>query len=368
MIVKIKGYNGLYRVVSIALDEVTKEDLEKDAIDFLHITDNSIILYPDNTILSENLNDIELLKKANNYDVYELYEDGRLVEYYDDSSIDNYFFVTAKCNSNCIMCPSPDIARKNGNNTAVDNLIELAKHIPTDTKHLTVTGGEPFLVGEDLFRFIDYLKNKFEETEFLFLTNGRVFAIDSYVQKLVEVIPNYSIVAIPIHGSTETIHDSISQAKNSFVQTKRGIRALLKNKIRVELRIVVSRLNVDDLDNIAKLITDEFPRIEYVSIMAMEMTGSARVNKDLVWIPYSRAGEGIENAVFTLLKSGIDVKLYNFPLCSVRKEFWPLCEKSISPDKVRYSDECDICKMRKSCGGIFAGTISIEKDELKAIV
>ena len=32
----------------------------------------------------------------------------------DDSSLDNYFFVTSKCNSNCVMCPSPDLFRKSG--------------------------------------------------------------------------------------------------------------------------------------------------------------------------------------------------------------------------------------------------------------
>ena len=67
-------------------------------------------------------------------------------------------------------------------------------------------------------------------------------------------------------------------------------------------------------------------------------------------------------------EKGTDVKLYNFPLCVVKKEFWTLCEKSISPDKVRFDETCENCKMRKACGGIFAGTISLEKGELRAIV
>ena len=50
------------------------------------------------------------------------------------------------------------------------------------------------------------------------------------------------------------------------------------------------------------------------------------------------------------------------------KEFWTLCKKSISPYKVRYSEVCDECEMKKSCGGVFAGTLSLEKGELKAIV
>ena len=368
MIMKINNYKGRYRVVSLAFDDTVKDDLKKDGLDFLYIGEKSVTLYPDNLIIIDNQEEIDCLKCAHNYDVYELYDDGRLVEYYDDTSLDNYFFVTAKCNSNCVMCPSPEAVRKSGLNSDVDNLIEIAKHIPIDTKHLTITGGEPFMVGEDIFRFFDFLKHKYEDTEFLFLTNGRVFAIESYVQRFIDTLPNYSIVAIPIHGSSEETHDAISQVKNSFNQTIRGIKTLLKNKIRVEVRIVVSKLNAEELTDIAKLITREIPKVEYVSIMAMEMTGSARINKDMVWIPYTDAGKYAGEAAYVLLKNGIDVKLYNFPLCSVKSELWPLCEKSISPEKVRYSEVCNLCRMREACGGVFAGTINMEKGELKAIL
>ena len=368
MIVRLDGYSGKYRVVSIALDESTRIDLLQEKLDFIYVTENAVYLYPDNIQLTRDRLIINGLRATHNYDVYELEENGRLSTYYDDTSVDNYFFVTGKCNSNCIMCPSPDISRKEAKGRQIDNLIEIAKHIPEDSVHLTVTGGEPFMFGAEIFKFVEFLKNKFLRTEFLFLTNGRIFAIDAYVQKFVEARPYNCIVAIPIHGSNATLHDSITQAKYSFEQTIRGVKALLKNNVRIELRIVVSKLNFADINNIASLIVREMPSVEYVSIMAMEMTGSARVNKEKVWIPYTQAATCIEKAIYTLIENSIDVKLYNFPLCTVRKEFWPLCEKSISPDKVRYAEDCNNCKMKDSCGGIFAGTVSMEKGELRAIV
>lgn len=368
MIVKLEKYNGKYRIVSLAFDQSSKDDLLKDGIDFIYVSDDSIRIYPENILVSEDKQIIAKLHNAHNYDVYELWENGKLSGYYDDSSADNYFFVTAKCNSNCMMCPSPNISRQKGENISIDTLIEIAKHIPTDAPHLTITGGEPFMVGQDIFRFIKFLRDKLECTEFLFLTNGRIFAIDSYVQKFVEAAPRNSIVAIPVHGSRSIIHDTITQVSGSFVQTIQGIKNLLRSRIHVELRIVVNKMNVNDLCNIAKLISNEIPEIEYVSIMAMEMTGSARVNKDKVWISYLEAAQATEDATMVLLENGIDVKLYNFPLCSVKREFWTLCEKSISPNKVRYADICDSCKMRKSCGGVFAGTIYLERGELKAII
>lgn len=368
MIAWFKDYSGKYRIVSLAVNEETKKDLINEAVDFICVENSSVKLYPEDLILSVDSNIIGKLNCYHNYDVFELEENGKLLECYDDTSNDNYFFVTGKCNSNCIMCPSPDVMRQQPNGRSIDNLIEIARHIPEDISHLTITGGEPFMVGSDIFRFFQFLKDKFENTEFLLLTNGRIFAVNSYVSNFISTKPNNCIVAIPIHGSTKQIHDKITQTVNSFEQTVEGIRNLLRNKVRVELRIVVSKLNIDDIDNIALLIVKEFPSIEYVSIMAMEMTGSARVNKDAVWIPYVEAAKSVKKAVYTLANNGIDVKLYNFPLCSVSKELWPLCKKSISPNKVRYSEECFKCKMLSSCGGVFAGTISMEKGELRAFI
>lgn len=368
MIVRLEKYVGEYRIVSLASETSVKDDLLDDGLDVIYVTEKSVRLYPGNEVVSENKHIIELLQQAHNYDVFELWEDGKLVEYYDDSSLDNYFFVTSKCNSNCVMCPSPDLFRKSGENTGVETLIEIARHIPEDAPHLTITGGEPFMIGKDIFRFMEFLRDKFEYTEFLLLTNGRVFALDAYTHRFKETAPENIIVAIPVHGSSKQIHDSITQVDGSFEQTIQGIKKLLKVGVRVEIRIVVDKMNAADIFDIARLICDELSSIEYVSIMAMEMTGSARLNMDKVWIPYREAAKAIEEAAILLLEHEIDVKLYNFPLCTVKNNLWTLCEKSISPDKVRYSDVCSHCKMRKSCGGVFAGTISIEKGELKAIV
>ena len=368
MIVKLENYQGKYKIVSLALNQTAREDLLKEEIAFVYVSENDIKLYPENVVVSKDKNIIEKLRNAHDYDVYELWENGKFSEYYDDSSLDNYFFVTGKCNSNCVMCPSPDISRQKGGNTSVDTLIEIAKHIPADAPHLTITGGEPFMVGPDIFRFFEFLREKFECTDFLLLTNGRIFAVDSYVKRFVEKAPKNSIVAIPIHGSTANIHDMITQSNGSFNQTKIGIKKLLKAGIHVELRIVVSRLNKDDIHNIAQMISDELSEVDYVSIMAMEMTGSARVNQHKVWISYVDAAQVAEDAALVLIENGIDVKLYNFPLCIVKNEYWTLCEKSISPDKVRYAETCENCKMKNACGGVFAGTMPMEKEELRAII
>jgi His-Xaa-Ser system radical SAM maturase HxsC len=357
-----------FRIVSIALDEATKDDLQEDEVDFLWITDGGIVLFPEGENLTNNKRLIDNLRICNNYDVFELWQNGFLTRVYDAESLDNYFFVTGMCNSNCVMCPSPDAARRNADSADCTRLIEIAKHIPTDAKHLTITGGEPFMAGESIFGFFDYLKRKFENTDFLILTNGRIFSITNYVEQLINTIPHKTIIGIPLHGSCPETHDAITRVKNSFIQTVQGIKYLLAQGINVELRQVVCKLNVDDYINMAHFIVKEIPQIAYVSIMASEMTGNAYMNKESVWMPYREAFEKIYPSVRYLIEHEIDVKLYNFPLCTVRREFWSLCEKSISPDKIRFAEVCKDCTYRDACGGVFSGTFLLEKDELKAIL
>ena len=366
--IKFSTYNYGYQIVSLALCEDAKNNLLNDNLKTLFVTETEIVLLPNNIVLSNKFDDIEYLKKYNNYDVLEIWNNGTLIRKYNDKSTDNYFFVTSGCNSNCIMCPSPEASRRKAQHTSIEDLCTLAKHIPSDAPHLTITGGEPFLVGEGIFDFIKYLKERFTYTEFLLLTNGRIFSVPKYVELLKQYLPQNSIVAIPLHGSCDKVHDNITRARNSFVQTRLGIKNLLKNHIRVELRVVVSKLNVANFGEIAEIIHNEFSGIQYVSIIAMEMTGSAKTNKDHIWLPYKEVFCQIKPSVRFLIENGIDVRLYNFPLCTVDSAFWTICEKSISENKVKYAETCDECKYKKNCGGVFTGTFYLERDELKAIL
>lgn len=365
---KIPSYTGDYRVVSLALDEKTKQDLIDENVDFIYVTSDDIVIYPEEGVLTDDVKIVDRLLECNNYDVFEIYEDGTVFRCYDDRSSENLLFITGRCNSNCIMCPSPENNRRNGNTASIDDLIMIASHIPSDASHITVTGGEPFLVGKDLFRLLAYCKEKFIGTEFQILTNGRVFALEDYCKDLAESIPFNTSIGIPLHGSCAEIHDAITQTNNSFAQTITGLKRLIGIGIKVEIRIVVSRLNVKNLSEIADLIVWKLSRVHHVSIMAMEMTGSAYINREKVWIPYGESFLYVKPAIEKLIQNGIDVRLYNYPLCVVDKDYQMICSKSISSWKVRYAEECEACKLKESCGGVFAGTLLLENEELKAVV
>lgn len=364
----IPTYTGSHKIVSLSLDTKTKEDLLSEKVLFWHVENNSITEYPSGqAIIVRDKNIILSFKQCNNYDIFEVGNNGIAYRCYDDSSNENLFFVTGKCNSNCVMCPSPENMRRRGEAAEIDRLIEVAGHIPSDTSHLTITGGEPFLAGRDIFRLLDYCKHKFTRTEFLILTNGRVFVLNEYCTLLRNTIPENTTLGVPIHGSVAALHDAITQAPGSFQQTIIGLKRLHDMGIKIEIRIVVCKNNVSDMENISSLILKMFPKSGRVSIMAMEMTGSAYMNRENVWIPYSSSFRYVKDAIKTLTAGGVNVVLFNFPLCTVEKKYWTLCAKSISGYKVRYAPVCSNCMVRDSCGGVFAGTLHFEEADLKPV-
>lgn len=125
------------------------------------------------------------------------------------------------------------------------------------------------------FDLLSFLKDNLPNTSYLLLTNGRIFSNKEYLNLFKQTCPHALKLGIPIHGYNSETHDSITQAKGSFIQTFNGLLNLLSIGAKIELRIVVSRLNADFITDIAKLIIDNFLGIECVKFIGLEMTGNA---------------------------------------------------------------------------------------------
>lgn len=365
MQLNITNPDGQYHIYSIACSDDVKEDLIRNKLSFWYLNNSGVSDSEGKAIFVDHKENLYWL---NNYDVIAVFPNGRVSRVYDDGTNNNVLFTSDKCNSNCIMCPTGESSRRNGEISSSERLIDLAKHIPSDTDHLTITGGEPFMMGKEIFSLLKFLRSKFLYTEFLLLTNGRALSISSYCELLQQSIPNNILFGIPVHAASEKIHDFITQAPGSFRQTFCGIKNLLAMQMQVEIRIVISKINRDDIVNLADMIVHEFSGLDHVCLMAMEMTGNAYHNREQVWIPYKQAFNCIKNAIDIFIKNGIDVRLYNFPLCTVDSAYWTLCRKSITPSKILYSNSCRRCKMNDACGGLFAGTFNLEMNELEPIV
>lgn len=328
------------------------------------IEEERILFVAENISTLINDEAIAFFSDLSEEDVIDIAPDGLVRKRFERKAGDNTFYITDRCNSNCIMCPVPENIRKNGLKVITERLSELAFYIPSDLKHVTITGGEPFLAKNSMFESLEILKNKCSNTDFLLLSNGRAFAISGYAERLAEVAPAKFCIGIPVHGPDARIHDEISQAEGSFRQTITGMRRLIDNGIDVEIRIVVNKINAPFISDIAKLIADQFPETVGVRIMAMEMLGNAAKNIEKVWLPYEKFFDSVEDAISILVNNSIDVAIYNMPLCLIKSNYWYICKQSISDYKIRYFDKCSNCKVKDVCGGVFAGTYRFLEDSI----
>ena len=367
MIIKLSGYSGPYQICALAKETSVRDDLLARNLNALYVEGPVATIYPSNTSFSVAPKEQALLAASCDYDVFELRTQGYAYKYYDSSSLDNVILITNRCNSNCIMCPTAEIIRCRNEEYYTAELVEIIRHIPDDAPHITITGGEPFLIKTELFIVLNYLKKHLPITDFLLLTNGRAFCSREYADLFVKSMPPNLMLGIPIHGFDSASHDSITQSAGSFRQTVQGLRNLQAIHANIELRIVISKLNLGFILKIAELIATEFPHVQSVKFIALEMTGSAAKNKDIVWIDYPTAFTGAKPGIDLLVRAGIDVALYNFPLCAVDKAYWNICEKSISGYKVRYASECATCQCQDACGGIFFGTIRLAQADIRPI-
>ena len=303
----------------------------------------------------------------NDLDVAEYVPDKGVYKVYNANSIENALVLSDKCNSSCVMCPYSDHYRRDAGKVYPERVLKLIEYILTYPEHFTITGGEPTIIGEGIFDIMGFLKERFPKTEYLFLSNGRIFSESEYFERMVAVLPPYTCFAIPLYGDSPQTHDRITRAEGSFIQAVRGMQNFMNAGVSVEIRIVVSKLNYDNLSNVARFISKYLNKAFTVNFVGLEMCGNAARNRDRVWIDYSEAFSSMKEAVNILCENNIRVGIYNFPLCSVERGYWHLCKKSISDYKIVYYDECEKCEVKEICGGIFKSTYMLEKPEVKPV-
>ncbi len=345
---------------------VVNEEDETIAHEQLVIGDTSAYFKSDNLHIDGQ--DITVLKKLCLGDIITISDNGLLYKLFSPQEDDATVYMTGHCNSNCIMCPTSDGERKKSEGMPIEWLLEFIDMLPEDLSHIAVTGGEPTLRLDDFLCVMSVMAKKFIGTETLLLTNGRSFSSMKLVNKLVSTCPSYMTVAIPIHGHNNVLHDSITRAEGSFEQTVRGIENLLQVGVAVELRVVVSKLNNHHITDIAELISKKFSKVRVVNFVGLETRGNCAANIEQVYVDYGEAFLAMKEAIWLLMKNGINVGIYNFPLCMVNRGYWALCKKSITTEKVRFANECEKCQVKSICGGFFNTTLSMVKPIVKPIL
>jgi His-Xaa-Ser system radical SAM maturase HxsC len=289
-------------------------------------------------------------------------KDKKIRSVYRENSSNNFLFATIRCNSNCLMCSQPplDIDDTIENYTIWNYAIDLIEEAP---KHLTITGGEPTLLGKRLVILINKLLNKFPDLLITVLSNGRMLALDSVTDMLEDIFKKRNVIfAIPLYSDIYKQHDHIVQAKDAFHQTCLGIHKISSLGFPVEIRIVLHKLSNPRLLALSKFIHMNFPFVYHITFMGLEIIGYTKANKSqLIEEDSSEANNNLLNSLTFLSKWKYNVSIYNTPLCHLPEPLWIYAKQSISDWKNSFKPECNSCIKKEECSGFFTWNIKYAK-------
>lgn len=218
---------NLCNINDISLEELS--DFFEDLIGFC----STSIAEPNNDLGIENTDD------ANN---------SELSEFMNNLYLNHQFFafhidITKRCNENCIHCYNTE-GNSELNVSQIKEIIDSAYNLGVYS--ITLSGGEA-LLHKNFWDIIEYINSK--KMKITLFTNG--IAIN---QNTAEKIYNYGIskVSISLYSSIQTIHDSITNTKNSFIKTINAINYLKKLGCNIELKSVVLKNNITTIGMLKK--------------------------------------------------------------------------------------------------------------------
>jgi hypothetical protein len=99
----------------------------------------------------------------------------------------------------------------------------------------------------------------------------------------------------------------------------------------------------------------------------LEPRGNCAKNAKFVYIEHDKAFARMKPAINYLVEHGIDVEIYNFPLCSVERGYWNICRRSIAEYKATYHTKCSECSVKQLCGGLFQATLNFIRPNVHPI-
>jgi His-Xaa-Ser system radical SAM maturase HxsC len=267
----------------------------------------------------------------------------------------NSVFATVRCNSNCLMCSQPPLDYDDTEEYYLTWKYAITL-MPADVEVIGFTGGEPMLMGDYLVDLINDLTDKFPNIQIDILSNGRLQALPSYKELLSNVkSPSNVIFAVPMYSDYYQDHDHIVQAKDAFYQTILGVHNLSSLGFKIEIRIVLHKLSLNRLGQLAKFIHSNFPFVYHITFMGLEIIGYTNANKEQLLIEDNGVlNEKLNEAIDILNIWDYNLSIYNLPYCFLDEKLWSFARQSISDWKNSFHEDCSSCRLKENCAGFFS--------------
>jgi len=213
------------------------------------------------------------------------------------------------CNNLCKFCVQGDKREKLPAQTSARLRQALAEGRRCGATGVVFTGGEPAL-HPDILGLVRRARG-LGYRDIQIQTNGRALCYEKRVRDLAAAGVNE--FGPSLHGSRAEIHDFLTGAPGSFVQTAAGMRQVKKAGARLITNTVVTKANYRDLPELAALLValgaDQF------QFAFMHMTGRAGENRSWLTARLAIAEPWIKRALDVGRRAGRRVMTEAVPYC-----------------------------------------------------
>lgn len=260
--------------------------------------------------------------------------------------------LTNRCNSYCMMCSQPPTQQND--EWMVQEAVDVIRHMRCSPPVLGLSGGEPLLLGERLREVLDTVASHHPGTQVEVLTNGRLLADAGLSRALLSELTATATWLVPLYGHADFLHDFVVQAPGAYEQTLEGLLNLQAYSQPIQLRIVLIKPVLENLQELCSFIGRNLPFVREVALMACEPIGFALANRDICEVDLVDWHDSLLEATRELKRHSVPFLFMNTPLCTLPPELYGYAHQSISDWKNVYPAQCDACDAKPSCSGLFA--------------
>lgn len=188
--------------------------------------------------------------------------------------------ITSKCNLRCAHC---SVAKSYFNSdikelSLDERLTVLDRLIQSGVEGISLLGGEPLTMNEDLFKLLE--KAKSGGLKVSLVTNGTLLT-EQRLARLVDLSIDHIVVSI--EGACRETHELV-RGRHTFDKTTSNVRALTKavrekqRATRICVNTVLNRINFSEIDKMVDLCVDL--GVHEWTLLSLVDIGNAELNKD----------------------------------------------------------------------------------------
>lgn len=228
-----------------------------------------------------------------------------------------YVTLDFACNNDCLLCANMPEERKTGyslDTREVKNFLVDMKLKRDDI--VEFSGGEPTL-RKDLPEICDFIRDNLQGRTVL-LTNARKLSDPEFADKISEKVDK-TVTAFYSHLPEK--HDYITQRRNSFQESLRGVKNMEERGIEVHVKSIPTQLNYRELPEFIDFAFEEF-QDPTVFFSGMDLRGFAKTNQDKVAVKYSDIKPYIEKSMDRAEEKGRNAFIFMMPMCIIDPCYW----------------------------------------------